>query len=169
MVWSARFFFRKPHGSTIGIRTVEVLGTVFVIWQSWTVVTVFNSSGMGVAAGCVAYTASILLFWSALHSNRRVPLAFAFSGNAPAHLVTRGPYRWIRHPFYASYLLFWLAGPLGTGQAVLWIPFSVMLGVYWMAARSEENTFGAGALGQQYAEYCRRTGRFLPRVWRRGG
>src|SRR5687768_6793571 len=64
-------------------------------------------------AGIAMYVAASLLFLSALEAARRVPLPRAFVGEPiPGALLTRGPFLFIRHPFYVSYTMAWLAAPV---------------------------------------------------------
>lgn len=78
-------------------------------------------------------------------------------------LVTGGIYTYIRHPMYASQLLWviaqplllqnWLAGPL---DLVFFIPF------YFLRVRAEEKMM-ADNFGERYAEYVGETGRLFPK------
>ncbi|MEO6119523.1 MAG: isoprenylcysteine carboxylmethyltransferase family protein [Terriglobales bacterium] len=83
----------------------------------------------------------------------------------PDHeLVVAGPYRWVRHPMYTSFVvlmtgLFLLSGNwliCGTGLAVL---FFVML---FRTPREEKMM--EGRFGEQYRAYMATTGRYLPRL-----
>lgn len=79
-------------------------------------------------------------------------------------LVVRGPYRWVRHPFYAAMLLLvgavtllsanWLLGAIGLTEFVL------------LAIRTpiEERKL-VERFGAEYAAYMDRTNRYFPR-WR---
>jgi protein-S-isoprenylcysteine O-methyltransferase Ste14 len=99
----------------------------------------------------------------------RIPLALWHQeDDAPRELVTWGPYRRVRHPFYVAFLLA-LAGaaahaPHPLSLAVLAYGFAVL---NHTAAR-EEARLSRSELGAAYQEYMRRTGRFLP-VAGRGG
>lgn len=77
-------------------------------------------------------------------------------------LVTVGAYRWIRHPLYASLLaVVWctyLKDPAGAGSIALTVGASGFLLATAMAEERENlNRFGA-----EYADYMRRTRRFIP-------
>ena len=83
-------------------------------------------------------------------------------------LIERGPYALVRHPIYTAYLLAWAAGVVVTGRAWLLPTMLCMVPFYFVAARREEESFRASALGPRYEEYQRRTGMFVPnvvRVW----
>jgi protein-S-isoprenylcysteine O-methyltransferase Ste14 len=95
----------------------------------------------------------------------RVPLALWHQQNdAPVELVTWGPYARIRHPFYTSFLLAFLAAILVLPHyltLLTWVYSSITL---TMTAKREERRLMASAYGDQYIRYYRRSGRFLPRL-----
>lgn len=84
-------------------------------------------------------------------------------------LITSGPYRWIRHPLYAS--LIWMfygaamayLSPLAALETTL-----VFLPAMVYRSNQEEQAL-TGVFGDAYRDYRARTGRFLPRLprWRR--
>ena len=86
--------------------------------------------------------------------------------DAPRSLVTTGPYAWIRHPFYTSFLLGMLGATFSAPQIglVLTSAYSAIV-LDWTAAR-EERRLCASAFGAEYTAYKTRTGRFVPRLWR---
>jgi protein-S-isoprenylcysteine O-methyltransferase Ste14 len=78
------------------------------------------------------------------------------------HLVESGLYRWIRHPLYANFILLAVGLFLMTGDWL--VGLSVLAYVTAVAARArKEEEMLLGRLGQSYASYMQRTGRFLPR------
>ena len=80
-------------------------------------------------------------------------------------LVTRGPYRWVRHPFYDCMALFTLSIALTASN---WFLIATGLLVFsLLATRSwtEEDKLLA-RFGEPYRDYQSRTGRFLPRARR---
>jgi protein-S-isoprenylcysteine O-methyltransferase Ste14 len=96
--------------------------------------------------------------------NHARPLTIAFADDVPMHVVRSGPYRVVRHPFYTSYMLAYLAGLIATASPLL-IPVIVCMGtLYTRAASGEEAKFAASALRDEYAVYRHRTGRFTPRL-----
>ncbi len=82
-----------------------------------------------------------------------------------AELVTIGPYRWVRHPFYVAFALSVLAITLITGSGLL--ATTGLAAVLMIVARTSiEERQLLDRFGRSYEDYMRRTGRFLPR-WRR--
>jgi protein-S-isoprenylcysteine O-methyltransferase Ste14 len=80
-------------------------------------------------------------------------------------LVTTGPYRYLRHPVYAAFLSclnFGLAVLLNNWIYIIW---AVLLhGVWHWNVRTEEELMSR-AFPKAYPEYCKLTGRFVPRIW----
>ena len=77
-------------------------------------------------------------------------------------LVTSGPYRWIRHPFYTSAALMIPASFL---LAANWFFLAIGVAVFLLLAirtrKEEENLIAR--FGESYRDYMQRTGRFVPR------
>jgi protein-S-isoprenylcysteine O-methyltransferase Ste14 len=110
------------------------------------------------------YGASLVLFWWAVSVTRR-RLAACGQGSISPELVTAGPYRYIRHPFYTSYNLAWAAGFVATAWWPLAVAAAVMAALYDRAAREEECGFAASSLHESYRQYRSRTGRYFPRLF----
>ncbi len=84
----------------------------------------------------------------------------------PDHqLVQRGPYRLVRHPSYTGVLLAFLGFGLTLGN---WAASLALMVPLWFAfgyrMRVEEEVL-AGALGESYRSYQRRTRRLIPGVY----
>lgn len=78
-------------------------------------------------------------------------------------LVTSGPYRWVRHPFYDSVALCMLANSLATANWFIFVSGVVALLLIAVRTRKEEEHLLA-RFGDVYRAYMERTGRFLPKV-----
>jgi protein-S-isoprenylcysteine O-methyltransferase Ste14 len=78
-------------------------------------------------------------------------------------LVTRGPYRWVRHPFYDSAGLLILAISLMAANWFLMLAGCVFLILIVVRTRTEEDRLLA-RFGENYRTYMMQTGRFLPRA-----
>jgi protein-S-isoprenylcysteine O-methyltransferase Ste14 len=164
--WGMRYFFVHPEKWSVGMRVSQVCGTIFALLHLAAIL-FYNIYSASVAAGL--YVCSLALFWWALRSNRRRPLTAAFLADLPRHLMDRGPYRFIRHPFYTSYLLTWSAGIIATGRWWLIPTLLAMLVIYWKASQAEEQKFAHSELAAAYAAYRAKTGRFLPNPWKLAG
>jgi protein-S-isoprenylcysteine O-methyltransferase Ste14 len=80
-------------------------------------------------------------------------------------VVTRGPYRWVRHPSYAGLLMIALGFGLGLAN---WLSLAVCaigpaLGLLPRIAVEESEL--TRVLGEQYRNYQRATHRLVPGLW----
>jgi protein-S-isoprenylcysteine O-methyltransferase Ste14 len=114
--------------------------------------------------GVLIELGSLWLFRAAITASREARLAFAFDPAMPHGLVNNGPYRLVRHPFYTSYVLFWIGWAISIWSP--WVlPFVVGLVAFYVgAARGEERKFAATALGPDYQRYRESTGFFWPKL-----
>ena len=78
-------------------------------------------------------------------------------------LITNGPYRWVRHPFYLSGFLAVLTFSLGAANWFILLSGSLAILLLGIRSRKEEENLIA-RFGEDYRSYMKRTGRFLPRI-----
>ena len=78
-------------------------------------------------------------------------------------LVTTGPYRWVRHPFYDSAALWVFANSLLAANWFLFVTGALVLALLIVRTRTEEEKLLA-RFGDVYRAYMERTGRFLPKI-----
>jgi protein-S-isoprenylcysteine O-methyltransferase Ste14 len=79
-------------------------------------------------------------------------------------LVTHGPFRWIRHPMYSGLFLFTASWLLISANWVVGLPGLLSLTLIVINRLRHEEATMIELFGDQYREYMRHTGRFLPRV-----
>ena len=77
-------------------------------------------------------------------------------------LVTSGPYRWVRHPFYVAFLLAVTANSLVTANWFLALTGGIAFGLMVLRTRTEEENL-IERFGEEYLKYMERTGRFFPK------
>ena len=113
---------------------------------------------MGVGVGVIA---GGLLTWT-LHSLGK-NLTDTVVTRREHTLVTGGPYRWVRHPFYDSVALCVLANSVVAANWFLFLTGGLAVGLMIARTRKEEEKLLA-RFGDAYRGYMERTGRFLPRI-----
>lgn len=77
-------------------------------------------------------------------------------------LVTRGPYRWVRHPFYDCMALFTAAVAIMMANWFVLAVGIVAFGILAARSRTEEEKL-LERFGEPYRAYRDSTGRFIPR------
>lgn len=78
-------------------------------------------------------------------------------------LITRGPYQWVRHPFYDCMFLFLIGTALMTANWFVLASGLMVFAILASRSRTEEEKL-LERFGEPYRAYRTRTGRFLPRV-----
>ena len=162
--WAIRGYFRPAVDGGQRLKVAVVCGiacTVFTPLAFW----LWTPESTAVAAvAAPLYIGSAGLFIWAAATNRDQRLALALTREAPTHLVTVGPYRYLRHPFYTSYLLTWLAGALAIQHPAMAIPLIAMGTIYRIAANDEEQRFlDDPRFAADYRRFMTSIGRFLPK------
>jgi len=125
-------------------------------WSSLPLPNALRWAGLaiGVAGG-------VLLFWT-MH-NLAGNITDTVVTRREAYLVTSGPYRWMRHPFYGAVAMFMLAMALMTANWFLLVTGSVVYLLLVLRTTKEEANLVA-RFGDDYRGYMARTGRFFPRI-----
>jgi protein-S-isoprenylcysteine O-methyltransferase Ste14 len=168
--WAMSRFFIVPHGKNASpMRILYFLAKITASLQLGTILYFIPVEQFwNLLIGSLLGVISLSLFWWSVQANKKMRLPIAFSKVTPASLNTSGPYHFVRHPFYLSYMLAWIAGPLASGQWWLLISTIVLCFFYWYAASQEEESFIEGALSAEYLLYRSRAGMFIPRFNFRG-
>jgi protein-S-isoprenylcysteine O-methyltransferase Ste14 len=86
----------------------------------------------------------------------------------PDHrLVTTGPYRLIRHPMYAGYLLLFLGAFLLSAGWLIGLAGAAIILSLMTARLPREEALLSQRFGREYQDYRAETGRFFPRLMRK--
>jgi protein-S-isoprenylcysteine O-methyltransferase Ste14 len=115
---------------------------------------------MGVAA-CAC--CSVLMYWTLSSLGKNLTDTVVVRTNAS--LVTHGPYRWVRHPFYVTVALLIGSVTLVSANSLIGVTGLVVLVLLAVRTPKEEQML-LQRFGQPYRDYMAGTGRFFPRVVR---
>lgn len=162
--WGTLRHFRSAGPVPLGMRLIEALSIVMMAAFTWLVL-MRPLPDAWPAAPVLCFAALVLFIWT-VRATRDAGFALAFSGAQPPAVLMSGPFRYVRHPFYTSYLLFWLATCVATMNILCWIGSVAILACYVVAARKEERIMSRSRLAAEYARYVALTGMFLPRLAR---
>ena len=114
--------------------------------------------------GALLQIGSLAIFWRTIKETRSKTFLAAFDEKNPQCLATTGPYHFVRHPFYTSYIVFWAGWTLAVWSLWALVPLMFMLVTYSIAARDEEAKFAKTDMAADYAAYKRKTGQFFPKI-----
>lgn len=118
-----------------------------------------HSAALQLGGLAIFVVGSGLFIWSVLARGR-----YSVSWAMPVDhkLITSGPYGYIRHPSYTGYFFMFFGLFLTWFNLLAAIPLLGIPGYVRIAKREEEML--ELRFGDAYAEYQRKTGRFLPRL-----
>jgi protein-S-isoprenylcysteine O-methyltransferase Ste14 len=161
--WGMLVIFRMDGSPSTGVRviaisaaTAMILGAV-VLWRAQNSPIVLEEIALA-AAGISA----VLFIWGVRTIGFQI-LTAAFSADTPTHLIVDGPFKFVRNPFYLSYII-GHAIPLVATLSPWALPGTLLMTlIYRRAAVAEEQKFLHSPLKHQWRVYASTTGRFLPR------
>jgi protein-S-isoprenylcysteine O-methyltransferase Ste14 len=110
-------------------------------------------------------TLCVLTIKWAFSSINKKNLGLVFSGIIPSEIVQHGPYRYVRHPLYLAYSMFWVGCVILSASMIVGVSVAIIILFYVAAARAEERELMSSNLGVGYSEYRRRTGLIFPRFF----
>lgn len=156
-------YFDRPRFRPAWVRVIHTLGTALSVTQLVLVLSLPPRGEVWASAGIVMYLVAVTVFLSAIESGRRTRLQRAFIDEPlPDRLITEGPYRWIRHPFYLGYILGALAAPVATESLALAVIAAIMIAISVTAAIHEERVWLKSSHADAYRAYRARTAMFIP-------
>lgn len=111
--------------------------------------------------GTLTITGAIALMWSASHH-----LGKAYDRVVtPDRLVTVGPYRYMQHPIYTSYMMLFTGFCLSLHSAPAAFLIVLICAAYYTSRTKLEEQLLSRAFGEQYEHYRARTKKYIPLVW----
>jgi protein-S-isoprenylcysteine O-methyltransferase Ste14 len=156
----------KAYSALLALLIVYEVFTLFLFliapqslaWAGLDIPLWFRWIGALLAVGSLA-----LFVWVHVHlgSNFSIDLQI----NERHTLIESGPYRRIRHPMYTAFYLLHLAAFLITANWFIGLSWVVGLTIIIFLRVKREEKMMLDRFGHRYAEYMKRTGRFLP-PWR---
>ncbi len=116
------------------------------------------------AAGWLGLALAGALIWWTASVNTFLARYVRIQEDRGQQVVTRGPYRFIRHPMYAAILVFMPCISLSLGSLWALVPAALICITFVVRTALEDRTLQAELPG--YPEYAQRTRyRLLPKVW----
>lgn len=163
-IWAALRFFRTKGEPGVGLRVITRTSPPAYAILLYALSRPEAAQGVGVYVGIAGFVVSLALFFAALQANRAQPLTIAYDTDTPEHLNRKGPYAWVRHPFYLAYLLAFTSGWIGSGEIVLALVPAFFFALYCNASSREEAKFMQSPLAAEYRTYQAQVGRFWPKL-----
>jgi protein-S-isoprenylcysteine O-methyltransferase Ste14 len=114
--------------------------------------------------GLVGMVASLALATWAMYTNRFFSSAVRLQSDRGHHVVTTGPYRFVRHPGYTGTLCCALSGACALGSWYSFLPLLPALLIVGLRASREERFLSTALDGYAAYMHCVRY-RLVPGLW----
>lgn len=162
LIWARFQFFRiKSESSKVSALLYDPVVVIQILWPFYLLYTGYHLSSVLLVIALFCYLLSACLFWWAIFTANG--LEFAFSSSV-GKIITTGPYKFVRHPFYLSYIITWSTNTLLFNSIPLWITLLYLITFYSISARREEKVIMESEHATEYSHYQKNVGMFLPRV-----
>jgi len=116
------------------------------------------------AVGLIFLLSSFYIFYLTFRENTYLSPAVRIQKERGQKVISSGPYRYVRHPMYAGFVLYVIGTALMLGS---WVGFT--FGLLLIAAVARRAIFEEQTLERElpgYSEYMRRVRyRFVPQIW----
>lgn len=118
--------------------------------------------------GCFLALAAVTLYELTRRTVIDRNFYIALSGEVPGAVCDAGPYRFVRHPFYLSYMLAFLGVAVAFPSLIVSGVCVLNIGLFAYMAFDDERVLGRSPLAADYGSFKRRVGMFVPRIaWKR--
>ena len=114
--------------------------------------------------GCILALCSVLLYEVARRTVIDQDFYIGLGGEVPAAVCEKGPYRFVRHPFYLSYMVAFLGVAVAFPSAIVSGVCLINMGLFVYMAIDDERVLLSSKLGVDYRIYQARVGMFVPRI-----
>jgi len=146
----------RPIGLAMWLAVIAYL--INPEWMAWSAVPL--PPWLRWSGAAVVFIGIALLAWTL--RNLGVNLTDTVVTRQAHTLITKGPYRWVRHPFYDALALFVVGFALLTANWFILATGTLVFILLAIRSRTEEALLLA-RFGETYRAYKESTGRFLPR------
>jgi protein-S-isoprenylcysteine O-methyltransferase Ste14 len=121
-------------------------------------------SPRGQLAGLLGMALATGVFFWATWVNAFLSSVVRIQRDRGHHLVTDGPYRYVRHPFYTAMIVYLVCSGLALGSWLSLLPLPAWIAFFLDRIRLEERVLAEELEG--YRDYARRVRyRLLPGIW----
>jgi protein-S-isoprenylcysteine O-methyltransferase Ste14 len=135
---------------------VYLLNPAWMVWSKIGLPEMVRWLGVGIGVLC-----TLGIHW--LFNSIGTGITLTSATRKEHSLVTNGPYRWIRHPLYTfGSTLFVALGMMADNWFIVVLGLLAFIPVAIRTPKEETNLIEK--FGDEYREYMKRTGRFLPKL-----
>lgn len=166
--WHSSLFVFKKTKNTVKTQRYLLKFVSIILWNLMLFYFFFIDGSfnekylfVGIAFSIIA----LVIYWVCVKSLGDFKLAVIHGNIESNKIYDRGIYKYIRHPFYTSYICCYLGLIICIPKLPVILSVGILLYIYLYAAYSEERHFLSSDTKVKYAEYRKKTGMFFPKLF----
>lgn len=145
-----------------------ILATCFLLPTAYLLSSVlafadYTLPGWASAIGAILAVLGLWLIWRS-HADLGRNWSAVVSAHSEHTLVTEGLYKYVRHPMYVSFFVFYVSQALLIHNWIAGALAPVSIVVLYFIRAGEEDKLMRDTFGAEYDEYCSRTGSVIPKL-----
>jgi protein-S-isoprenylcysteine O-methyltransferase Ste14 len=138
---------------------IPIVAGLDAVRYGWTAMPDFT---VWIGVALLAISDAVILW--AMIVNRHLETSVRIQDERGHQVVTRGPYRYVRHPMYVGMAIQFVSTPFILGSCWAFVPAILVVALFVVRTAFEDRLLRAELAG--YAEYANRTRfRLVPLVW----
>jgi protein-S-isoprenylcysteine O-methyltransferase Ste14 len=149
------FGLRLTAAATFALGLAWLINPAWLAWSRLPIPAMVRWGGIGLAV-----LGGLLFVWAVHHLGTN--LTDTVITRRQHYLVKTGPYQWVRHPFYATVLMVGFGLSLATANWLIMLLTAVVWFGFLLPRTGIEEQKLIERFGDDYREYMRRVGRFVP-------
>ena len=146
----------------LALAGVGMIIPLFFIFSSWLDFANYSLPNWLGWIGAVLFAGASLMLWKT-HQDLGRNWTPTLGIRDEHSLITQGIFKYIRHPMYAAHLLWALAQPLLLHNWIAGFSFLFVTIPHYLMRIGDEEKMMLDKFGDEYSEYMKNTGRFLPK------
>ena len=155
--------FDRGEKEQLGMQAIRILTPLGVLWNLCFLF--FDGYRTVFLVTVVFFTVTILstaIFALAIRETKGISISIAFSFDQKTPYVDKGIYKHIRHPFYASYIVYWMSWMVLNYKSWISLTIGAILIFLYVIAIKHEEVFLKSTYGERYNKHVSTSSKIIP-------
>lgn len=156
--------FKRDVNEPFGMQLIRITSLgLFLINMMLAVIHIFlNEQVSLIIVSLLLSIISIGLFSWSISTTKNKVLRLAYCDPSSEKLVVTGPYKYIRHPFYTAYILYWLSWLSLNNFSIIIVAFTFVIIIQYLLGIMTEEKYLSRKFNDNYCNYKSSTAMLIP-------